>query len=89
MKNDNLDLFFIKLDKKVIVSDKIGNIIENLAIDFSLVVDNNVKFDLFDIISNIRNNNYKFNDEFKISKKMKTMKYAIKLLISIIFWMNY
>ena len=89
MKNNSLDLFFIKLDKKVIVSDKIGNIIENLAIDFSLVVEHNVKFDLFDIISNIRNNNYKFNDEFEISKKMKTMKYAIKLLISIIFWMNY
>ena len=69
MKNNSLDLFFIKLDKKVIVSDKIGNIIENLAIDFSLVVEHNVKFDLFDIISNIRNNNYKFNDEFKISKK--------------------
>ena len=69
MKNNNLDLFFIKLDKKVIVSDKIGNIIENLAIDFSLVVEHNVKFDLFDIISNIRNNNYKFNDEFEISKK--------------------
>ena len=69
MKNNSLDLFFIKLDKKVIVSDKIGNIIENLAIDYSLVVDNNVKFDLFDIISNIRNNNYKFNDENKNSKK--------------------
>ena len=69
MKNNNLDLLFIKLDKKVIVSDKTGNIIENISIDFSLVVEHNVKFNLFEIIANISNNNYKFNNEFEISKK--------------------
>ena len=66
---NNLDLIFIKLDKKVIVSDKIGHINENFSIDFSLIVEQNVKFDLFEIITHISNNIYKFNDEFEISKK--------------------
>ena len=69
MMENNLDLIFIKLDKKVIVSDKIGHINENFSIDFSLIVEQNVKFDLFEIITHISNNIYKFNDEFEISKK--------------------
>ena len=69
-KMDNkLDLIFIKLDKKVIVSDNKGKINQNFSIDFSLIVEHNIKFDLFEIITNISKNNYEYNDELEISKK--------------------
>ena len=69
MMNNKLDLIFIKLDKKVIVSDNKGKINHNFSIDFSLIVEHNVKFDLFEIITNISKNNYEYNDELEISKK--------------------
>ena len=45
----NNDVFFLKLDKMLIISDSKGNIINDLSIDFKIELDNNI-FDLFEIL---------------------------------------
>ena len=69
MKVEDLDLIFIKFDKQVIISDKEGIIDKDSSIDFSLILEHNIRYDLFEIISNISKNIYNYNEEFEISKE--------------------
>ena len=75
---DEKDLYFLKLDKNLIISDNKGKINKYFSIDFKTTLDNNIDIDLYEILELISEKSYQSKDG-KYSISINKERYTIKL----------
>ena len=94
--NTEKTLFFMKLGEKLLFSDDKGNINEMLSIDFKIELENNITFDLYDILNTLskksltqlNDKNFSINrtkERYSIKYKEKNTEYKLDDLLIIFF----